>query len=208
MATLNFDASKVEPQAPMSQLPVSGPEGLPVIIKESELKENRDKTGGYLELLLEVIDGEHKGASGPYRLNLFHTNQQTVNIAYAQLSAICHVVNEFQVADSSQLHNKPFNVIVGLQKAEDAAAKGYTEVKAIRNSDGSAPGKAKPASAPVAPPTPPVNPVAAQPVAPAWGGNSSGTIPSGNEAAPAWGAPATTPETPAATTAAPPWATK
>ena len=202
MATLNFDASKVAPQAPMSQLPVSGPEGLPVIIKESELKENKEKSGGYLELILEVIEGEHKGASGPYRLNLFHTNQQTVNIAYAQLSAICHCVNEFQVADSSQLHNKPFNVIVGLQKTEDAAAKGYTEVKAIRNSDGSAPGKAKPASAPVAPPTPPVAPVATQPVAPAW------TAPEAPATPAAWGAPATTPETPAATTAAPPWATK
>ena len=202
MATLNFDASKVEPQAPMSQLPVSGPEGLPVIIKESELKENKEKSGGYLELILEVIDGEHKGCTGPYRLNLFHTNQQTVNIAYAQLSAICHCVNEFQVADSSQLHNKPFNVIVGLQKGEAGEEKGYTEVKAIRNSDGSAPGKAKPASAPVAPPVSPVAPVAVQPVAPAW------TAPEAPATPAAWGAPATTPETPAAATAAPPWATK
>ena len=201
-AQLNFDASKVSPAMPMSQLPVSGPEGLPVIITESELKENANKDGGYLQLSLQVIDGEHKGCTGPYRLNIFHPNQQTVNIAYSQLSAICHVINEFNIADSSQLHNKPFKVIVGLQKGENGTEKGYTEVKSVLASDGSAPGKAKPASAPVAP-TPPVTPVAVQPVAPAW------TAPEAPATPAAWGAPATTPETPAApATAAPPWATK
>lgn len=141
MATLQFDATKVEPAGLSSQLPVSGPDGYGVVISASEMKENKDKTGGYLELTLQVIDGDHKGESGAYRLNLFHSNAKTVEIAYRQLSAICHAVGVFQVGDSTQLHNIPFKAVVGLQKGENP--EGYTEVKGVLCFDGSAPGKPK-----------------------------------------------------------------
>lgn len=141
MATLQFDATKVEPAGISSQLPVSGPDGYGVIISASEMKENKDKTGGYLELTLQVIDGEHKGETGAYRLNLFHSNAKTVEIAYRQLSAVCHAVGVFQVADSSQLHNILFKAVVGLQKGDNP--EGYTEVKGVLCSDGSTPGKPK-----------------------------------------------------------------
>lgn len=141
MATLQFDATQVDPAGISSQLPVSGPEGYGVIISASEMKENKDKTGGYLELTLQVIDGEHKGETGAYRLNLFHSTAKTVEIAYRQLSAVCHAVGVFQVADSTQLHNIPFKAVVGLQKGDNP--EGYTEVKGVLCSDGSTPGKPK-----------------------------------------------------------------
>ena len=147
MAQLQFDATKVEPAGISSQLPVSGPDGYGVVITASEMKENKDKTGGFLELTLQVTDGEHKGESGAYRLNLYHSNAKTVEIAYRQLSAVCHAVGVFQVVDSTQLHNIPFKAIVGLQKGENP--EGYTEVKGVLGADGSQPGKSKgPAAAP------------------------------------------------------------
>ena len=82
-----FDATKYEPaQIGGSQLPVSDKNGWPVVITESEMKQVKDKAqSGYLELTLQIIDGEHRGAEGKYRINLFNENEQTVNIAYKQL---------------------------------------------------------------------------------------------------------------------------
>lgn len=198
MAKLVFNAANVEPAGMSSMLPVSGPEGLPVIISASEIKENAAKDGGYLELTLTVIDGDHRGESGAYRLNLYHKNEKTVEIAYRQLSAVCHVVNVFNVADTQQLHNIPFRAIVGLQKRKVDWKEGdaeYTEVKGVLHADGSQPGKSKSGgnsgSALVVPTTPPVpadiptTVVAPEPSAP-----------------PTWGAPTAG----AATSSAPPWA--
>ena len=201
MAQLQFDATKVEPAGMSSQLPVSGPDGYSVIISASEMKENKDKTGGYLELTLQVIDGEHKGESGAYRLNLFHSTPKTVEIAYRQLSAICHAVGVFQVGDSTQLHNIPFKAVVGLQKGENP--EGYTEVKGVLCMDGSAPGKPK-SAAPAAQPAP-VQPAAqaAQAAPAAWGQQPAASTPeaaSATSAAP-WS------QQPAAQ-AAPPWGQK
>lgn len=197
---MNFDARQHEPQGVGgSQLPVSPKEGWNVIISDSEMKENAAKTGGYLELTLQIIDGEYKGAEGAYRLNLFHSNEQTVSIAYKQLSAICHVTGVMNVNDSALLHNRPFRAVVGLQKDTEAAAKGYTEVKGVLHSDGSQPGKSANAAAPAAgaPPAPPAPPT--QPAA-AW------TAPA--EAAPAAAAPPWSASAPAAPAGVPPWANK
>ena len=148
MAVLNFDATKIDPSQVSSMLPVSGPEGLPVVITASEFKPVKDdsqpdglsKQHGYLQLDLEVIDGPFKGATGPYRLNLYNKEPKSVEIAQRQLSAICHVVNVFKVGDSSALHNIPFRVIVTLQKGENPEK--YTEVKGVKDINGSDPGKA------------------------------------------------------------------
>lgn len=149
MAILNFDAHKVDPSQVTSMLPVSGPEGLPVVIRASDFKPVKDesqpdglsKEHGYLQLDLEVIDGPFKGATGPYRLNLYNREPKAVEIAQRQLSAICHVVNVFKVGDSSALHNIPFRAIVALQKGENPEK--YTEVKGVKDINGSDPGKSK-----------------------------------------------------------------
>ena len=203
---MNFDANKYEPQGVGGgQLPVSDKNGWPVVISDSEMKENTAKTGGYLELTLTVIEGEHAGQSGSYRLNLFHSNEQTVNIAYKQMSAICHVTGVFNVSDSAQLHNKPFRAVVGLQKVKPGEEdKGYTEIKGVLDINGNQPGKTGTAapSAPPAPPQPPAPPAAAAP--PAWTPPAPPEQPTAAPAPPAWGQPAGATAAPAP----PPWATK
>lgn len=203
-----FDANTVEPQGISTQLPVSGPEGYPVIISGSEFVASKNNANnGYLRLDLQVIEGEHTGATGAYRLNLFHENPKTVEIAYRQLSAVCHCVSVFQVGDSAQLHNIPFRAVVGFQKRPVDWKDGdpeYTEVKGVLSYDGSAPGKSKGGAqtANAAPPTPPpaqpqqTAPAAAQP---AWGGQQQQQV---QEAAPA--AQASWQQAPV-TAAAPPW---
>ena len=172
-----FNAQQYDPTQGGGSLPVGRH---PVIIESSEVKANKANDGGYLQLNLKLIDGPQMGTTGAYRLNLYHSNPQTAEIAHRQLSAICHVIGVFNVQDSQQLHNIPFIAEVGLQKGEEAAQKGYTEVKKVFDINGNEPGKAG-QGAPAAQP---------QGNAPAWGGGQPAQQqPQGAPAcnAPAWG---------------------
>ena len=194
------NAQQVDPTQGGGSLPVGRH---PVIIESSEVKANKANDGGYLQLNVKLIDGPQTGTTGAYRLNLYHSNPQTAEIAHRQLSAICHCVGVFNVQDSGQLHNIPFIIEVGLQKGEEAAQKGYTEVKKVFDINGNEPGKAgqgAPAAQPQQQPAAqggfgqqqPAQQPAAQPQgnAPAWGGGQPAQqqpqgAPAGN--APAWG---------------------
>jgi hypothetical protein len=184
MATLpqGFSARTVEPQGSAQQLPVSDALGHPVVITESEMKQVEGKANcGYLQLTLRIIDGEHAGTEGAYRLNLYHDNIKTVEIANRQLSSLCHVVNQLDAVDSAQLHNIPFRAVVGLQKKATPDAPDYTEVKAVKDingNDAGKTGKSAPTQAPAPPQAPAQAPVQQAPVqqqAPTqapWGGQA------------------------------------
>ena len=191
-----FNAQQFDPTQGGGSLPVGRH---PVIIESSEVKANKANDGGYLQLNLKLIDGPQTGTTGAYRLNLYHSNPQTAEIAHRQLSAICHVIGVFNVQDSGQLHNIPFIIEVGLQKGEEAAQKGYTEVKKVFDINGNEPGKAGQGAPQAQPQQQPAaqggfgqQQPAAQPQgdAPAWGGGQPAQqqpqgAPAGN--APAWG---------------------
>jgi hypothetical protein len=117
----------------------------PVIIEGAEVKATKDNANGRLVFKLRVIDGPNAGHTGDYGLNLYHQSADASRIAHQQLSAICHVVQVFQLGpDGTQLQylfNKPFVIEVGLQKGEEAAQKGYTEVKRVYDINGNEPGK-------------------------------------------------------------------
>lgn len=193
-----FNAQQFDPTQGGGSLPVGRH---PVIIESSEVKANKANDGGYLQLNLKLIDGPQQGTTGAYRLNLYHSNPQTAEIAHRQLSAICHVIGVFNVQDSAQLHNIPFIIEVGFQKGHEPGsnpeAKGYTEVKKVFDINGHEPGKAG-QGAPAAQPQQPAQggfgqqQPAQQPQQPqggaAWGGQPAqqpAAQPQGN--APAWG---------------------
>lgn len=206
-----FNAQNYNPEQSTGGLPIGKH---PVVVDSSEVKPNKENNGGYLQLNLKIIDGPQTGTVGAYRLNLYHSNQQTVEIAHRQLSAVCHVTGVFMLQDSAQLHNIPFIVEVGPQK-NDAQ---YTEVKKVFDILGNEPGKAghgqaaaQPAQAPAgfAPQQPAQQPH--QPAAaPAWGapqGQPAAQPAPAQGGAPAWGQapqqqPAAAPQQPAG---APAW---
>ena len=191
-----FNAQQFDPTQGGGSLPVGRH---PCIIESSEVKANKANDGGYLQLNVKLIDGPQMGTTGAYRLNLYHSNPQTAEIAHRQLSAICHVIGVFNVQDSSQLHNIPFIIEVGLQKGEEAAQKGYTEVKKVFDINGNEPGKAGQGAPQAQPQQQPAaqggfgqQQPAQQPQQPqsgaAWGGQPAqqpAAQPQGN--APAWG---------------------
>lgn len=179
-----FNAQQYDPTQGVGGLPVGKH---PVIVESSEVKANAKNDGGYLQLNLKIIDGPAAGTTGAYRLNLYHSSQQTVEIAHRQLSAVCHVIGVFNVQDSAQLHNIPFMVEVGLQKGEEAAQKGYTEVKRVFDAHGNEPGKAGQGQAPAQPQQGFAQQPAQQPAHAPQGGFGQPQQPQGQPAA--WGAP-------------------
>ena len=144
-------------------LPVSDSKGHLVVIESAEWKQMSDPSAGQrLVFTLRITEGPMAGQSGFYGLNLGHLRSaEAVNIARADLSAICHCCNWLQPLsqpNAADLYNRPFRVVVGLQKGEQAAAKGYTEVKKILDSQGNPAGRQQPqaaaSSAPAAAPAP------------------------------------------------------
>jgi len=112
----NFDASQVDPTTPFDPIPAGK---YLAVITESEMKATKSGAGQYLELVFEIVEGEHKGRKLWARLNLNHPNQTTVKIARAELSAICRAVGVMRPQDSVELHNLPLVITVRCKKRPD-----------------------------------------------------------------------------------------
>lgn len=192
-----FNAHEHNPEQSTGSLPIGK---YTVVIESSEVKPNKENSGGYLQLNLKVCDGPDAGSTGAYRLNLYHSSEVTVAIANRQLSAICHVTDRFISDDSAPLHNVPFVVEVGPQKNNPQ----YTEVKKVFDAQGNEPGRSGHSVQPqqAAPAAPFAQQaqvyVEQQPVAAAWAGSAPNQSPAQQQTQ--W-EPSITP---AATT--PPWA--
>lgn len=148
MVAMNFNSQQYTPQYGGGGGLPAGPNGEDVMYKVMLVGSQAENTtdnfgqvkGGYLAFELAAIEGPLQGTKQIDRINLHHTNPKVVEIANKQLSAYCHVLGKFQFNDTAELHNIPFMVKIGLQKAPNP--NNYTEVKAIYDINGNEPGKA------------------------------------------------------------------
>lgn len=130
MALLNFDATQVVPSTgQMDPVPAGWYEAA---IDESDMKPTKDGTGSYLQVRYSILNGQFVNHKVYQRLNLRNANQQAVEIAFRELSAICHATGVVQVADSSQLHGRPVRIKVKL-KAADGQYEASNEIAAVKN---------------------------------------------------------------------------
>lgn len=197
-----FDPTQYDPSMGDGQFPLGT---YPVIIKSSRTQAVKDKPNeGLLVFSCDIIDGPHKGGSGPIRLNIWNGNPQAVEIAQRQLSAICHVTGTYGLRDTtnrgSELFGKPFVVVVQTQPNDDKR----TQVVGFLDMNGNAPVKAGSGPAPQAnQPPAPQQPVPANP----WGNppqaQPNPPVPP-QTAAPAWPQPGQQ-QPPPPTSGAPSW---
>jgi hypothetical protein len=123
-----FDANQVEPSSDFEPVPAGK---YLAVITESEMKPNKAGTGSYLQLTFAIIEGEHKGRFLWARLNLDNPNAVAVQIAKAELSAICRAVGVLAPNDSTDLHDLPLVIHVKCKKRPDTGeianeVKGYS----------------------------------------------------------------------------------
>jgi hypothetical protein len=150
MASLNgFNASEVEPARGFDPLPAGKYLGA---IVDSQMKSTSAGTGEYLNLQFEILDGEFKNRKLFHNLNLDNPNETAVQIARAELSAICRAVGVLAPKDSAELHNLPMTLKVGVEKRKDTGEM-QNRIKAFEPKDGQPPAAtaAKPAAGGPAP---------------------------------------------------------
>lgn len=127
-----FNAEEVQPLGDRSPIP-AGPYKCCAI--KSEWKHTAAGTGRYLEFTWQVLDGEHQGRMLWSRLNLENPNQQAVQIARSELSAICRATGKLKPRDTAELHDVPVMVKVAVKNRQDTGeptneVKGYESVAA------------------------------------------------------------------------------
>lgn len=149
MASLNgtFDATQVAPSQAFEVLP---PGKYKVQITDSDMRPTKTGDGQYLWLEMEILEGEFQSRKLWDRLNLVNPNQQAVEIAQRQLSALCHATGKLHVTDSEALHFVPVIATVRVRPAKgdfDASneIRGYEAAGAV-----SAPSRQAAATAPAA----------------------------------------------------------
>jgi len=137
MANLQgFKANEVEPMGEFSAIPAGK---YLAVITGSEMKPTKAKTGNFLELTFEVIDGEFKGRKLWSRLNLENPNDTAVKIARSELSSICRAVGVPEPKDSAELHNLPLVIGVKQKAGDDGEIR--NEVKSYLKKDAANPAK-------------------------------------------------------------------
>jgi hypothetical protein len=210
MAILNFDSTNVPQSESMDAIPAGW---YNAAIDQSEMKPTKDGVGAYLETRFNVLDGQYANRKVFTRLNLRNANPVAQEIAYKQLSSICHAVGVIQVADSQQLHGLPLKIKVKVRAAQ-GDYEASNEISAFKNineqvdavgaapaAGGGAPWASPPAAPAMALAQPAPAPAAA---APAWQAPAAQQPWAAAPAAPApiAAAPAAAPAQPGAT---PPW---
>ncbi|QBQ71146.1 multimodular transpeptidase-transglycosylase [Shewanella phage S0112] len=145
MPRLDFNASSVPPQTPFELLPT---DWYTVSIDESEIKPTAAETGHYLQLRLNVMEGEYVNRKVFCRLNIDNPNQTAQDIAFAQLSAICHATGVINCEESEQLHGKPFmaRVVLRPPKGDFDATNEVKGFKACEDGAGASQGSASKAT--------------------------------------------------------------
>lgn len=130
-----FDATKIEPQGDYTPLPAGE---YKVVITKSEKKPTKAGTGAFLELEMQVVDGQHKGRTVKDRLNIWNPNQTAAEIASRQLSAICHATGVMTPRASEMLHGITMVAGVVVKERDDKPGAFTNEVKSYKKSTATA----------------------------------------------------------------------
>ena len=141
-----FNANQVEPTTEFEPIPAGK---YLAMVTDSEMKPTKSGSGSYLQLTFQVLEGEYKGRFLWARLNLHNANATAVQIARAELSAICRAIGVLTPQDSVELHNLPLVITVKCKRRDDTGdisneLKGYAKREAATGQPQQAAGSAPP----------------------------------------------------------------
>lgn len=146
MAQFNFNAGGyvAAPTAAPSRAPL--PKGTyAVIILDSLIRATKAGTGHYIELTMQVIEGQYAGRRYWERLNVSNPNKQAEDIALARLQSICQAVGVPNMTDTAELHDKPFSVTLDIDRKDETRNR-LVSVQSAGWADTSQPAPAKAAA--------------------------------------------------------------
>ena len=134
MDLTGFNALEIEPATSYEPLPA---DWYKAVITQTEEKPTKSQTGSYLQLMIEVIEGQYAGRKVFDRLNLKNPNSVAVEIAQRSLSSICRAIGVTNPKDSSDLCDKPLMIKLAV-KAADGQYSASNEIKGYEAAKGGA----------------------------------------------------------------------
>lgn len=146
MPSFQFDAATHVAAPAPSREPL--PRGMyQVIVIESAIKPTQAGTGEFIELTLQVVDGEFAGRRVWDRLNVSNPNKTAEDIAKRQLQELCLAVGVSTLNETEQLHDVPVLAEIDLDRKDQSRNRvmGYQAVGGAKPIASQA---ARPASAP------------------------------------------------------------
>lgn len=117
MVALTFNAHDVEPSTGFDPLPAAK---YPAIIVDSDEKPTKSGNGSYLQFEFEILDGQYKGRKLWVRLNTKNPSAKAVEIAKAEMSALCRAIGVMTPQDTVELHNIPIELTVRCKKNKES----------------------------------------------------------------------------------------
>ena len=132
MAEISFDVNEYEAPARSSFDPM--PKGdYQAIVTESQLKTTKAGDGEYIELTIQIVDGDFSGRRHWERLNVVNKNDKTQSIARSHLNALAQACNVPNLKDTTELHDVPFVLSLDLDRREEGKNKvvGYSAFRAV-----------------------------------------------------------------------------
>ncbi len=125
MAVFKFNANQHEPAKPSQPVP---PNWYTVAMTHSKIEPTKDGKGKRLNCIYQILEGQFKGKNVYEGYNIVNNNEQTVEIAMGQISALCRAMNKLTFQDSAELHNIPFLMLLDVQaKTEKFRARNTIE---------------------------------------------------------------------------------
>lgn len=138
MAILQFDARNIAPDDGQMDPVPAGWYYAQVI--ESKIEPTKDGNGTKLVMLFSLLEGKYANRKIYNNFNIRNPNAIAEQIAFKQLSALCHAVERLVVQDTQELHGIPFKVKLAVTDAvfdENVPGKvkypARNEVKAFRS---------------------------------------------------------------------------
>lgn len=126
-----FNAYDVDPSESREPIPAGW---YKCLIVGSEEKMTKAQTGSYLQIEIQIVEGEHVSRKVWDRLNLKNPNTTAVEIAQRTLSSICHAVGVMTPRTSEDLHDIPFMAKIAVKPA-DGAYSASNEIKEYAAAD-------------------------------------------------------------------------
>lgn len=117
------------------------PGDYPAIVVSSEMKPTKDGTGQRINLKIQILSGQYQNRTLFDGLNIKNKSAQAEQIGRSQLKALCVAVNVPNPQDSTELHNKPMMIKVGIGKDQNGNSR--NEIKGYKARVASSPPAAK-----------------------------------------------------------------
>lgn len=135
MPEWDFDATVYDEPVTKSSFDPLPPGDYTAIIVDSDMKDTKAGTGKYIELTINIVEGEYEGRRLWERLNVYNPSEQAERIARSQLNNLSNAVGKPGASDTESLHDIPFIISLDIDRRDTTRNKvmGYSPAGKARS---------------------------------------------------------------------------